>query len=91
MQCLGFGFPVTAVLQSSKYAVLFLSMSFQRLYNDVSWVKMIFMKSISRVDAIPDIIDSERVEIFIMPVFNDTLEPLEQYTEVRVQTRATVM
>jgi hypothetical protein len=45
--------------------------------NDVSWV---VVNIIISVDAVPNIVDTERVEIiFMWPVINDTLEPLEQY------------
>ena len=46
--------------------------------NDVAWVKVMVMKTIIGDYAIPNIVDTECTEIFIMwLVVNDTLEPLE--------------
>ena len=42
------------------------------------WVKVMVMKTIIGDYAIPNIVDTESIEIFIMwPVVNDTSEPLE--------------
>ena len=44
----------------------------------MAWVKVMVMKTIISDYAIPNIVDTECTEIFIMwPVVNDTSEPLE--------------
>ena len=60
--------------------------------NNLAWVKVYVMKTIVSEYAIPNIVDTELAEIFVMwPVVNDKSEPLEQHTEFSLHTRATIM